>query len=207
MNTLVIVDVETTGLVRERAHLLEVACIVLTDQLQEVGRFSRVLLDVKGVPGDDPSLEEGAMKMHERTGLIDDIVNNRGTSIEVATGDMIRMLAAAGCNVEPTIGKFSGDLIMIGNNPDFDRMFLLRCMPHIGQLFHYRTINVSSLREVFARAAGLTVDRLKMAISEKKDSQHRAMADCENTMREFTRYAMCCNGQALVAGLQAEGRM
>lgn len=207
MNTLVIVDVETTGLDTTRAHLLEVACIVLTDQLQEVARFDRVLLDVKGVTADDPALEEGAMKLHARTGLIDEIVNNRGTSIEVATGDLIRFLANADCNVESVIGKYSGDLIMIGNNPHFDRAMLLRCMPHVGTLFHYRTINVSSLREMFARACGMKTERLKAAISEKAEAQHRAMQDCENTMRELVRYAMNMNGQGLYAMLQAEGRV
>lgn len=197
----VIVDLETTGLALDRAWPLEVAAIILDDALKYVGEFSRVLLDAKyaELPGD--VFEPGAMKLHRDTGLSDEINRDQGTSIQIATGELIEFMARNGVDVEAR-----GRTIMIGNNPAFDRAFLRRFFPTVETCFHYRMIDVSTLREVAALASGLGTERLKSAMAQgQTGTKHRALGDCRSCARELTTYAACFDGGKLLETLKAQG--
>lgn len=203
-NKHLIVDFETTGLRRDRAWPMEVACIACDPYLRPLGEFTRILSDVRNAPPE--VFEKRAVEMHtDNTGLIPEIMGGAGVSNQQATADWIEFLHANGFNVEANVPE----VIVIGNQPEFDVAFAQRFFEPVARLFHYRNINVSSIREIVAMACNLTGDRLKSAISDKTPGarKHRAIDDCRFALTELHRYAAHINGQGLLAQLQAEGRL
>lgn len=204
-NRHVIIDLETTGLARDKCVPLEVACVVVDAQLQPVASYTAVINHAHTHYAELPAeaFEEGAMKLHQGTGLFAEVAG--GKPLEVVEGELIHFLASAGVDVEK-----QWDAVSIGNNPDFDRAFLKRFFPHVESRFHYRSVDVSTLREIASLRAGLTADRLKRAVAEvakEPGTKHRALADCMFCLAELQAYASAFNGPALVDTLTKLGAL
>ncbi len=198
----IIIDVETTGLDRNKCAVLEIACVLLDERLQPVASIATLINDVATCvidPADTSWIEEGAMKLHEKTGLAAEIREGKGISSIQASEAIIAWL-----NNTPNVAT---RLVLVGNNPEFDRAFVKRVFPDVYARLHYRSIDVSTLREIAALASGLTTDRLKSAIGTKDAMKHRALADCQFCHAEMMRYAVCFNGGQLLETLKSEGSL
>ena len=71
---------------------------------------------------------------------------------------------------------------MCGNSIGQDRMFLRRYMPQLEKFFHYRNIDVSSIKELAKRWNPQVVKNLR------KDSQHIALEDIKDSIEELRAY-------------------
>ena len=72
---------------------------------------------------------------------------------------------------------------MAGSSVHFDRMFLKQFMEPFEKAFHYRNIDVSTLKEVFSRIDPLIVDN-----RPQPQARHRALEDCYDTIEELRYY-------------------
>jgi len=71
---------------------------------------------------------------------------------------------------------------MCGNSICQDRRFLARCMPDLESYFHYRNLDVSTLKELARRwAPGVLA-------SSKKDATHQALQDIRDSIEELRHY-------------------
>jgi len=76
----------------------------------------------------------------------------------------------------------AGKSPMCGNSICQDRRFLARCMPELEKFFHYRNLDVSSLKELVMRWAP------KILESVEKESSHLALADIYDSINELKHY-------------------
>src|SRR6478735_4794608 len=158
-NLLVWIDMEMTGLRPEIDRIIEVALVVTDAALATVAE-APVLV----VHQDDATLagmDSWNQSTHARSGLIDKV---KASTLDEATVEQ-RMLAFLREHVPPRASP------MCGNSICQDRRFLARWMPALEDYFHYRNIDVSTLKELAARwhphlSSGLV-----------KRSAHRAPAD------------------------------
>lgn len=167
---LVWVDMEMTGLEPDRDRILEIAVIVTDAQLELVaeGPVIAVHQSDEVLAG----MDEWNQNTHGKSGLIARV---RASTIDeaAATKTLLEFL-------DPLLpGKTSP---MCGNSIGQDRRFMARWMPELEDWFHYRNIDVSTLKELAKRwnpavFAGLT-----------KTGAHTALADIRESIGELAYY-------------------
>ena len=169
-NNLLWIDMEMSGLNPEGDRVLEVAIVITDSQLNTVAEAP-----VKVVHQPDEVLERmdsWNKSMHKKTGLVDKV--KAATQDEAAVeAEMIAFLSQY---IAPNASP------MCGNSICQDRRFLARHMPRLEAFFHYRNLDVSTLKELARRwkpgiMAGLT-----------KQGRHEALADIYDSIEELKYY-------------------
>jgi oligoribonuclease len=169
---LVWIDLEMTGLNPFTDKILEVATIV-TDSRLEILAEGPVLAIHQ--PEDVlTAMDPWNTQHHRESGLIDRVRQSSCTcaQAEVATLDFIKQWV--GRRVSP----------MCGNSVWHDRRFLARFMPELENYFHYRNIDVSTLKELALRWAP---DLPKFI----KECHHLAYDDIRESIAELRHYGDC----------------
>jgi oligoribonuclease len=169
-NNLIWIDMEMTGLVPDTDRIIEIAMLVTDAEL-------RVLAEGPVLVIHQPDEVLEAMDSwnkgtHKKSGLIDKVRASRLTEAEaekVAVGFLREHIAA---NVSP----------MCGNSICQDRRFLARWMPKLESHFHYRNLDVSTLKEL--------VRRWKPEVLKgfSKEGKHEALADILESIEELKFY-------------------
>jgi len=167
---LIWIDLEMTGLRPDVDHIIEVATLVTDKQL-------RVLAEgpVIAIHQPEPVLDlmdDWNRRQHGTSGLIDR-VRASTTSVAQAEAQTLRFL-------EPLIGP--GLSPMCGNSICQDRRFLARHMQQLERYFHYRNLDVSTLKELAKRWAP------EIAGGFQKASTHLALDDVRDSVRELEYY-------------------
>jgi oligoribonuclease len=167
---LVWLDMEMTGLDPEKERIIEVAAVVTEPDLTVVAE-SPVLV----VHQSDELLEamdKWNTSTHGKSGLIDKVKASTLTE-EQAEQQLLAFLAQY---VAP------GKSPLCGNSVSQDRRFMYRYMPALEQFFHYRTIDVSTLKELARRW------RPALLKGFNKQSKHEALADIYESIDEMRYY-------------------
>lgn len=179
---LVFCDLETNGLHtndRQNGHIYEAAFVATTENLSPFAEFTIVINPAAGAnPYEIDTfdfLEEGAAEMHLKSGLLHE-VETRGVSYDTAQRELVTWLMQ-------TIGMPPGEVPLCGSTIDFDRDFLRRRLPAAESPFHYRSINVSTVKELAVRWCPLSA-----RWQSSPDKAHRALADIHESLRELTHY-------------------
>lgn len=178
------VDTETTGLDPERGELLEVALAVTDDDLVEVAATATVVQPIAplGVSAWVEHLDPIIREMHGKSGLFDDITVARGVSLREAEAHISTWVGVVACDQKFALSKTQ----LAGSTVGFDRAWLRRHMPALESLFHYRSIDVSSLTELAARWAPAVYEG-----RPKAASAHRALADVRESIAYLRYYREC----------------
>lgn len=163
----VVVDIETSGLNPEIDLIFEIGVIICDLNLKELGRQSHVL----GY-SNLPFMEDFVRQMHTESDLLSEVLNSTKTLIDVEQSlyDFIISLSADG---NP----------MCGSSIHFDRAFIREYLPKLESLFHYRNIDISTMK-------GLT-ELWKPSIANKSPKGrkiHRSLPDCEDSINELLFY-------------------
>jgi oligoribonuclease len=169
-DNLVWIDLEMTGLDPGRDRVIEIATVVTDKQLNVLAEGP-----VMAIHQDDTTLagmDEWNTRQHGASGLTERVRQSRVTErdAELAT------LAFLKKHVEP------GASPMCGNSICQDRRFLARWMPELEKYFHYRNLDVSTLKELARRWAPA------IAAGFRKESTHLAMADIRDSIEELRYY-------------------
>src|SRR5215831_3494637 len=169
-NHLVWIDMEMTGLKPETDRIIEVALVVTDNALLTVAEAA-----VMVVHQDDATLaamDSWNQSTHTRSGLVDKV--KASTHDEAAVE--AQMLAFLREHVP------AGASPMCGNSICQDRRFLARWMPGLEDYFHYRNLDVSSLKELCRRW------QPDVAKGWVKQGKHEALADIHESIDELKFY-------------------
>jgi oligoribonuclease len=167
---LVWVDMEMTGLEPETDRIIEVAMIV-TDMHLNVLAEGPVL----AIHQSDETLDKmdaWNKGTHGRSGLID--------RVKASTVDEAQAEAEFLAFMRQWVPK--GKSPMCGNTIGQDRRFMVKYMPKLEEFFHYRNIDVSTLKELGRRW------KPEMAAGFKKAQKHTALADIIESIEELKYY-------------------
>lgn len=167
---LVWIDLEMTGLDPARERIIEVATLITDNQLNLVAEGP-----VIAVHQPDSLLE--AMdawnrKTHGESGLVERVKNSR---IDTASAER-RTLEFLKAHVVP------GTSPMCGNSVHQDRRFLEREMPELLAFFHYRNLDVSTLKELAKRWNPAALKGFE------KRNTHQALDDIRESLAELAHY-------------------
>jgi len=167
---LVWLDCEMTGLDPEKERLLEIAVVVTDPQL---GR----------------RIEGPVLVIHQSDALLDGMdAWNKGTHGRSGLIDKVRASTVTEVQAEQEIIAFlsryvpKGKAPMCGNSIGQDRRFLVRYMPRLEAFFHYRNVDVSTLKELARRW------KPEAYTSFKKAQRHTALADVHESIDELAHY-------------------
>lgn len=169
-NNLVWLDMEMTGLNPDGDRIIEMAMVVTNSELELVAESpSWVVHQSDAVLA---AMDDWNQKTHGRSGLID--------KVRVSTMNEAEVEAAA----LEFLKKYSshGHSPMCGNSIGQDRRFLARYMPQLEAFFHYRNIDVSTLKELAARWAPAVKE------SFVKQGSHLALDDIRESIAELRHY-------------------
>jgi oligoribonuclease len=168
---LIWVDCEMTGLDLNKDVLVEIAVLVTDSELNILGEG--VDLVIKATAEQLAGMNEFVTNMHTESGLITEIPN--GVEISKAEAEIIAYLE----KYAPGAGKSP----LAGNSVGTDRSFIARDMPLLNTYLHYRTIDVSSIKELARR----WYPRIYFA-APKKTGNHRALGDIRDSIEELEYY-------------------
>lgn len=169
---LVWLDLEMTGLDPERDQILEIATLVTDDQLEVLAEGPDIV-----VRATEEALERMSpvvKKMHAESRLLD-AVRSSGTSLEEATGATLEFVRSH--VPEPHSAP------LCGNSIGTDRRFLARYVPELDRYLHYRSVDVSSIKELCRRWYPEVLDA-----APKKAAHHRALDDVRESVAELRYY-------------------
>jgi oligoribonuclease len=169
-NNLIWIDMEMSGLVPDTDRILEIALLVTDAQLNVVAEGPVLVVHQ---PGEVlAAMDSWNTGVHGKSGLVDKVKASRLDEAAVAA----QMLAFLAEHVP------SGASPMCGNSICQDRRFLARWMPKLEAWFHYRNLDVSTLKELVKRW------RPEIAKGLKKEGKHEALADILDSIEELKYY-------------------
>jgi oligoribonuclease len=167
---LVWLDCEMTGLQPDVDRLIEIAVIVTSPDLAQ--RVEGPVLVIHQSNAQLDQMDAWNKGTHGKSGLIDKVKASTTTEAD-AEAQLIAFLT-------PFVAK--GVSPMCGNSIGQDRRFLVKYMPKLEAFFHYRNIDVSTLKEL--------AKRWKPGVAEafKKQQKHTALADVHESIEELAHY-------------------
>ena len=169
-DNLIWIDLEMTGLDPERDRIIEIATLVSDKHLNTLAEGP--VLAVHQSPAVLDAMDEWNTKQHGSSGLTERV---RASRIDEAEAEQ-RTLAFLREYLP------QGASPMCGNSICQDRRFLARYMPALEAYFHYRNLDVSTLKELARRWAP------QVAKGFHKDSSHLALQDIRDSIAELRYY-------------------
>lgn len=167
---LIWIDLEMTGLDTEKDVIIEIATIVTDKDLNVLGEGPILAIHQPDALLD--GMDEWNTRQHGQSGLTER-VRNSATSMAEAEQNTIEFLKQfVDAGVSP----------MCGNSICQDRRFLSRQMPKLEAFFHYRNLDVSSVKEIAKRW------RPELLKGFKKQGSHLAMDDIKDSIAELSYY-------------------
>ena len=167
---LIWIDCEMTGLDPETERLIEIAVVVTGPHLT-------------------PRVEGPVLVIHQSDALLDGMdAWNKGTHGKSGLIDKVRASTLTEADAEDQLLEFmarycpKGVTPMCGNTIGQDRRFLVKYMPRLEAFFHYRNLDVSTLKELARRW------RPEVYASFNKRQLHTALADVHESIDELVHY-------------------
>ncbi|MEO6985488.1 MAG: oligoribonuclease [Paralcaligenes sp.] len=167
---LIWLDMEMTGLDPEKERIIEVAIIVTEPDLTQVAQGPVLVIHQDDALLD--AMDKWNKSTHAKSGLIDKV--KASTLTEAQAED--QLLAFLAQHVP------SGKSPMCGNTIGQDRRFMVKYMPRLEAYFHYRNLDVSTLKELSLRW------KPEVYKSFVKKSRHEALADICESIDELKHY-------------------
>ena len=169
-SNLIWIDLEMTGLSPEDDTIIEIATIVTDKHLNELAEGP--VLAVRQAPAIMDGMDEWNTRQHGGSGLTARVLASEITArdAETATIEFLQEWVDEGASP------------MCGNSICQDRRFLAREMPELERYFHYRNLDVSTLK-ILAQAWAPDV-----AKGFVKESAHLALADIRDSIEELAWY-------------------
>jgi oligoribonuclease len=169
-NALIWLDMEMTGLDPDKDKIIELAVVVTNSQLETIAEGPVWVVHQSNEVLD--GMDDWNKGTHGRSGLIDKVKASTLSEADVEAQCLEFIKQHVPARISP----------MCGNSIGQDRRFMVRYMPKLEEYFHYRNLDVSTLKELVRRwkpelAKGLT-----------KHGKHEALADVYESINELKYY-------------------
>ena len=169
-NNLIWLDMEMTGLTPETDRIIEVAVVITDSNLETVAEGPVLVVHQTDAVLD--GMDNWNKSTHAKSGLIDKVKASSldERAVELRLLDFLKLHVPKG--VSP----------MCGNSICQDRRFMARWMPQLESWFHYRNLDVSTLKELCKRW------KPELAKGMVKHGKHEALADVYESVEELKYY-------------------
>ena len=169
-SNLIWIDLEMTGLDTVNDVIIEIATIVTDKHLNELAEGP--VLAIRQSEVTMQAMDEWNTRQHGQSGLTERVLESKISTrdAEVATLEFLSAWVDEGASP------------MCGNSICQDRRFLARQMPELERYFHYRNLDVSTLKILAQQWAPA------VAAGFEKESTHRALADIRDSIAELAWY-------------------
>lgn len=169
-NNLIWIDLEMTGLYPDQDKIIEIATIVTDKDLNILAEGPMLAIHQSNEILN--GMDDWNQKQHKKSGLVERVKESTisESEAESKTIEFLEKYVPAGKSP------------MCGNTICQDRRFLVRNMPKLERYFHYRHIDVSTLKELAVRW------KPQIMASLKKESKHLALDDIKESIEELRYY-------------------
>ena len=169
------IDFEMTGLSPKNDKILEVAAIVTDYDFNILETYDSPVFHEKNIVN---QMDDFVLNMHTTSGLIERLPE--GKPLNVIESELQAMLFRHFPNYE------TEKVIMAGNTIQIDQAFLLEHMKFLGELIHYRVVDVSTLRMIF-------MCKYNKVYQKDPSKHHMATEDIMSSIEELKYYLSFIN--------------
>ena len=167
---LIWIDLEMTGLIPEHDVIIEIATVVTDAQLNVVDEGPSIAIHQSNEILD--GMDEWNTNQHNRSGLVKRVQESKISIAEAESQTLNFLMKYVDLGASP----------MCGNSICQDRRFLYNYMPDLEKFFHYRHIDVSTLKELAVRW------KPNIISNSYKKSRHLALSDIYDSIDELKHY-------------------
>ena len=167
---LIWLDLEMTGLDTQLDSIIEIATVVTDGDLNVVAEGP--VLAIHQPPDVLARMDEWNTRQHGKSGLVERVRTSQVTAAEAERQTLAFLMPHVAAKISP----------LCGNSICQDRRFLAREMPSLEAWFHYRNLDVSTLKIL----AGLWAPAVLAGVT--KSSTHLALADIHDSIAELRHY-------------------
>ncbi|MBU8974596.1 oligoribonuclease [Lysobacter sp. MMG2] len=167
---LIWIDLEMTGLDTDRDSILEIATVVTDKQLNVLAEGPELAISHSLARLE--AMDEWNRNQHGRSGLWQRVLDSNVSVAEAEARTVGFLLQWVPAGKSP----------MCGNSICQDRRFLHRLMPRLEKHFHYRNLDVSTIKELARRWAP------DVLAGVNKDARHTALSDVRDSIAELRHY-------------------
>jgi len=167
---LIWIDLEMTGLCTQRDTIIEIATIVTDNRLNELAEGP--VLAIHQSPETMDGMDEWNTRQHGKSGLTARVLDSQVGAREAELATLAFLMEWVDAGASP----------MCGNSICQDRRFLAREMPELEAYFHYRNLDVSTLKILAQQWAP------GVAKGFVKESAHLALSDIRDSIEELAWY-------------------
>ena len=187
-SNLIWIDLEMTGLCTQTDSIIEIATVVTDKYLNEIAVGP--VLAIRQSESTMDGMDEWNTRHHGKSGLTARVLDSQTTAAEAeqATIQFLNEWVDEGASP------------MCGNSICQDRRFLAREMPQLERYFHYRNLDVSTLKIL----ASLWAPEVARGFS--KDSEHLALAGIRASIEELSWYREHLIDANAISGASADSR-
>jgi oligoribonuclease len=161
---------EMTGLVPETDRIIEVAMVITDNELNTIAEAPTLVVHQPDSVLD--AMDDWNKNTHGKSGLIEKVKASTLSDAQVEEQFLAFLMEYVPKRTSP----------MCGNSICQDRRFMARYMPKLEDYFHYRNLDVSTLKELAKRW------KPDMAKGVKKHGKHEALADIYESIEELKHY-------------------
>src|SRR5437660_7669549 len=169
-NNLIWIDMEMTGLQPDSDRIIEIAMLVTDSQLNVIAEGPEIVVHQPDSVLE--AMDSWNKATHKKTGLIERVRASRLTEADAEGAALAFLAQHVPANNSP----------MCGNSICQDRRFLARWMPRLEAHFHYRNLDVSTLKELVRRW------KPELMKGFSKEGRHEALADIHESIQELKFY-------------------
>ena len=169
-HNLIWIDLEMTGLDTDQDRIIEIATIVTDENLNILAEGPVLAIHQPDIVLN--AMDEWNTRQHGQSGLVQRVRRSTLTAQDAEQQTLAFLKKWVDAKKSP----------MCGNSICQDRRFMHRLMPDLEQFFHYRNLDVSSVKELARRWRPELMDGLK------KEASHLAMDDIRDSIRELKYY-------------------
>jgi oligoribonuclease len=167
---LIWIDLEMTGLIPEHDVIIEIATVVTDAQLDVVDEGPSIAIHQSNELLD--GMDEWNTNQHNHSGLVKRVQESKISIAEAESQTLNFLMKYVDLGASP----------MCGNSICQDRRFLYNYMPDLEKFFHYRHIDVSTLKELAVRW------KPNIISTSYKKSRHLALSDIYDSIDELKHY-------------------
>lgn len=167
---LIWIDLEMTGLIPEHDVIIEIATVVTDAQLNVVDEGPSIAIQQSNELLD--GMDEWNTNQHNHSGLVKRVQESKISIAEAESQTLNFLMKYVDLGASP----------MCGNSICQDRRFLYNYMPDLEKFFHYRHIDVSTLKELAVRW------KPNIISTSYKKSRHLALSDIYDSIDELKHY-------------------